>query len=59
MKRGLMAILIAALVAGSISGCKQKQTEVTMGNMDINFGDYKDSEDIPSWDGSQLKLSVW
>lgn len=59
MKRGLTAILIAALLAGSISGCKQKQTEVTMGNMDIDFGDYKDSEDIPSWDGSQLKLSVW
>ena len=59
MKRGLTAILIAALLAGSISGCKQKQTEVTMGNMDIDFGDYKDSEDIPSWDGSELKLSVW
>ena len=33
MKRGLTAILIAALLAGSISGCKQKQTEVTMGKL--------------------------
>ena len=59
MKRGLTVILIAALMTGGVSGCKKKQTEVTMGNTDINFGDYKDSEDIPSWEGSELKLSVW
>lgn len=59
MKKGLIAVLIAALLAGSTSGCKKKQAEVKLGNLDINFGDYKDSEDIPSWEGSELKLSVW
>lgn len=44
---------------GTFSGCGEKKSDAKLGNLDINFGDYTESEDIPSWDGGKIKLSVW
>ena len=54
----LMSIILAATV---FSGCgKTEQTAVlNEADLAINFNDYKDSEDIPSWTGNKIDVSVW
>ncbi len=61
MKKKISMLLCLAMAVASISGCREKKTETVLNEADlaINFNDYKDSEDIPSWTGEKLKLSVW
>ncbi len=61
MKKKLALIMCLAVCATSISGCKKENggENAVSGDMSINFGDYKDSEDIPDWTGKKIKVSVW
>lgn len=61
MKRKAALFLASVLAIGAFGGCGKKQggEDVKLGNMNINFGDYKDCDDIPDWDGEKIKLSVW
>lgn len=59
MRKKTALLLAAILLLGAASGCGEKKSNVTLGNVNVNFGDYTESEDIPSWDGEKIKLSVW
>lgn len=62
MKKRISMLLGFILAVSAVSGCGgKKKAEVNLNEADlaINFNDYKDSEDIPSWTGEKLKLKVW
>lgn len=61
MKRKISFVLSIVLALSVFAGCGKKEESVQLNEADlqVNFGDYKDSEDIPSWSGKKLNLTVW
>ena len=49
----------ATLFISMLAGCAEKETTTSKANIDIDFGKYKDVEDIPSWTGKKLNVKVW
>lgn len=50
MKKKISLLLAAILAIGACAGCGSKKagTDVKLGNVDINFGEYENCDDIPS-----------
>ena len=60
MKKLLALVLAVSLMAVVLSGCKKEQSVAISSNLlKIDFSQYKDSEDIPDWDGEQLSIVKW
>ena len=62
MKKQISALLALVLSVSALAGCGQKKKAtqaVGEENLAVNFGDYKDSEDIPSWVGEKITVNVW
>lgn len=58
MKKTAMLLAVVLMLCG-VGGCGKKTSDTELGDVSLNFGDYTDSEDIPSWEGGKIKLSVW
>jgi len=61
MKRKISMLLSLIFAISIFAGCS-KEKEVTFENeeqLKIDFNDYKDSDDIPSWEGEKIKITVW
>ena len=62
MKRQISALLALIISVSALAGCGQKKSEtkaISEENLAINFGDYKESEDIPDWVGEKITVNVW
>ena len=60
MKKKISLLLSLVLGLSVLAGCGEKKEEIEMsGDITVNFADYKESEDIPSWTGKKIKLDMW
>ncbi len=61
MKRKIALLLSLILAMSVMASCDKEKSTVSLegANVDVNFADYKDSEDIPSWTGEQITVRVW
>ncbi len=60
-KRILSLLLMITLVFSLLTSCgTKKQSKVDFGDVEfVDFSQYKDSDDIPDWQGEKIKLVVW
>ena len=58
LKKIFFGMTAAVLSVSLIAGCTDKKV-ASEANLEVNFGDYKDVEDIPSWTGKKLSVKVW
>ncbi len=60
-KRILSLLLMITLVFSLLTSCgTKKQSNVDFGDVElVDFSQYKDSDDIPDWQGEKIKLVVW
>ena len=58
----IIALFSAALIMLGIAGCnKPAENSETVSNdtPTIDFNQYKDSDDVPDWEGKKLNLTMW
>ncbi len=60
-KKFLSLLLMITLVFSLLTSCGEKKpTTVDFGDVElVDFSKYKDSDDIPDWQGEKIKLTVW
>lgn len=60
MKKIIAYLLTAAMVIPMASCSKEKEENTVKSDIEpVNFAQYKDSEEIPSWEGDKLSLIKW
>lgn len=61
MKKKISMLMCLVLTAAMAASCGKKEEQKTVNESDysVDFDDYKDSEDIPSWTGDKIEVTVW
>ena len=61
-KKILSVLMVFTLLFSLFTGCNKKEEDVAVDFGDVelvDFSKYKDSDDIPDWQGEKIKLTVW